>query len=172
MASYNRVILMGNMTRDVELKYTAGGTPVTDITLAVNDRRKNSQGEWVDETTFVDVTLWGRTAELAGEYLGKGSPLLVEGRLKLDTWESEGQKRSKLRVVCDRMQFVGGRDGAPAGSDANVAGVGSQNRTNPGRGAAIAHENVDDYSPLPPPARREAQPTGGGAGYNDEDIPF
>ena len=93
MASYNRVILMGNMTRDVELKYTPGGTPVTDITLAVNDRRKNASGEWVDETTFVDVTLWGRTAELAGEYLGKGSPLLVEGRLKLDTWETDGQKR-------------------------------------------------------------------------------
>jgi single-strand DNA-binding protein len=168
MASYKRVILMGNMTRDVELKYTAGGTPVTDITLAVNDRRKNSQGEWIDETTFVDVTLWGRTAELAGEYLGKGSPLLVEGRLKLDTWEAEGQKRSKLRVVCDRMQFVGGRENGPPGS----APAGPVSRPAPARGAAIAHEDIDDYSPVPPPARREAQPTGSGPGYEDEDIPF
>jgi single-strand DNA-binding protein len=159
---------MGNMTRDVELKYTAGGTPVTDITLAVNDRRKNSQGEWIDETTFVDVTLWGRTAELAGEYLGKGSPLLVEGRLKLDTWESEGQKRSKLRVVCDRMQFVGGRENGGTGGGA----ASPTSRPAPPRGAAIAHEDIDDYSPVPPPARREAQPTGGGAGYEDEDIPF
>lgn len=167
MASYNRVILMGNMTRDVELKYTPGGTPVTDITLAVNDRRKNASGEWVDETTFVDVTLWGRTAELAGEYLGKGSPLLVEGRLKLDTWETDGQKRSKLRVVCDRMQFVGGREGGP------TAGEGAPTRTtaSPQR-PTIAHESVDEYSPGPPPGRREAQPTGNGPGYHDEDIPF
>ena len=92
MASYNRVILMGNLTRDIELRYLQSGMAVTDIGLAVNDRRKNQTGDWVDETTFVDVTLWGRTAEVAGEYLGKGSPVLIEGRLKLDTWESDGQK--------------------------------------------------------------------------------
>ena len=167
MASYNRVILMGNMTRDVELKYTPGGTPVTDITLAVNDRRKNAQGEWVDETTFVDVTLWGRTAELAGEYLGKGSPLLVEGRLKLDSWETDGQKRSKLRVVCDRMQFVGGRDsGSGTGSGEPTRASNSSPR------AAMTHEDIDEYSPGVPPGRREAQPTGNGPGYHDEDIPF
>ena len=80
MASYNRVILVGNLTRDIELRYTGGGTAVTDIGLAVNDRRKTATGEWIDETTFVDVTLWGRTAEVASEYLGKGSPILVEGR--------------------------------------------------------------------------------------------
>ena len=71
MASYNRVILVGNLTRDIELKYTPGGTAVTDIGMAVNDRRKTASGEWVDETTFVDVTLWGRTAEVASEYLGQ-----------------------------------------------------------------------------------------------------
>lgn len=171
MASYNRVILMGNMTRDVELKYTPGGTPVTDITLAVNDRRKNAQGEWIDETTFVDVTLWGRTAELAGEYLGKGSPLLVEGRLKLDTWETDGQKRSKLRVVCDRMQFVGGKDsgnGGSSGSSETNSNRQSTSNTRP----SMTHEDVDDYSPGIPPGRREAQPTGNGPGYHDEDIPF
>ena len=109
MASYNRVILVGNLTRDVEVKYTANQTAVTDIGLAVNDRRKTATGEWVDEPTFLDVTLWGRTAEIASQYLSKGSSVLIEGRLKLDTWESEGQKRSKLRVVGERMQMLGGR---------------------------------------------------------------
>ncbi|WP_164101661.1 single-stranded DNA-binding protein [Candidatus Laterigemmans baculatus] len=166
MASYNRVILMGNMTRDVELKYTPGGTAVTDIGLAVNDRRKNAQGEWVDETTFVDVTLWGRTAELASEYLSKGSPLFVEGRLKLDTWETDGQKRSKLRVVCDRMQFVGGREGGGSGG-----GSRSSNHGGSHSGGHDAGSRNDEYG-APPAARREAQPTGGGPGYDEEDIPF
>ena len=111
MASYNRVILMGNLTRDVELKYIQSGSAVTEVGLAVNDRRKSQSGEWIEETTFVDVTLWGRTAEVASEYLGKGSPVLIEGRLKLDTWETDGQKRSKLRVVGERMQMLGGRGG-------------------------------------------------------------
>ena len=85
MASFNRVILMGNLTRDPELRYLPSGMAVTDIGLAVNDRRKNANGEWIEETTFVDVTLWGRTAEVASEYLSKGSPVFIEGRLKLDT---------------------------------------------------------------------------------------
>ena len=110
MASYNRVVLLGNLTRDPELRYIPSGTAVSEIGLAVNDRiKKNDQ--WVDEATFVDVTLWGRTAEVANEYLSKGSSILIEGRLKLDTWEKDGQKRSKLRVVADKMQMVGGRGG-------------------------------------------------------------
>src|SRR3954449_6719610 len=115
MASFNRVILMGNLTRDPELRYIPSGTAVTDIGLAVNDRRKNANGEWVDETTFVDVTLWGRTAEVACEYLNKGSPLFIEGRLKLDTWEKDGKKNYKLRVVCDRMQMIGTKGGGGGG---------------------------------------------------------
>ncbi len=114
MASFNRVILVGNLTRDIELRYTQSGTAVTEVGMAVNDRRKTQSGEWVDETTFVDVTLWGRTAEVASEYLGKGSPVLIEGRLKLDTWETDGQKRSELRVVAERMQMLGGRSGSRA----------------------------------------------------------
>ncbi|TWU62301.1 Single-stranded DNA-binding protein [Crateriforma conspicua] len=105
MSSYNRVILIGNLTRDVELKHTSGGKAVTEIGLAVNDRRKQDN-EWIEDTTFVDVTMWGRTAEVADEYLGKGDPVLIEGRLKLDTWEADGAKRSKLRVVCERMQML------------------------------------------------------------------
>jgi single-strand DNA-binding protein len=122
MASFNRVVLLGNLTRDPELKYIPSGMAVTEIGLAVNDRRKNAQGEWVEDTTFVDITLWGRTAEVASEYLTKGAPVLIEGRLKLDTWEKEGKKFSKLRVVGERMQMVGakgqgggGGGGAPRG---------------------------------------------------------
>ncbi len=111
MASFNKVILMGNLTRDPEVRYTQGGTAVSEIGLAVNDKRKDAKGEWVEETTFVDVTLWGRTAEIAGEYLGKGSSVLVEGRLKLDSWEKDGQKRSKLRVVAENMRMLGGKGG-------------------------------------------------------------
>jgi single-strand DNA-binding protein len=108
MANFNRCILAGNLTRDVELKSTPSGTSVTEIGLAINERRKTKEGEYVDETTFVDITLWGRTAEVAAEYLSKGSPVLIEGRLKLDTWETDdGQKRSKLRVVGERMQMLG-----------------------------------------------------------------
>ncbi len=111
MGSYNRVILVGNLTRDPELRYIPSGSAVVELGLAVNDRRKNAQGEWVDETTFVDVTLWGRTAEVASEYLNKGSSVLIEGRLKLDTWEKDGKKNYKLRVVGERMQMLGSRGG-------------------------------------------------------------
>ena len=152
MASYNRVILVGNITRDIELKYTQGGTAVTDIGLAVNDRRKTATGEWIDETTFVDVTLWGRTAEVASEYLGKGSPILIEGRLKLDTWETDGQKRSKLRVVCDRMQMLSGGSG--------------------GGGNRPPQQQPSGGESFTPPGEPEAQPTGGGPGYDDPEIPF
>ncbi len=107
MASFNRVILMGNLTRDVVLSSTQTNTHVTDIGLAVNERRKDQSGNWIDEPVFVDVTLWGRTAEVANEFLRKGSPVLIEGRLRLDTWEDNGQKRSRLRVVGERMQMLG-----------------------------------------------------------------
>jgi single-strand DNA-binding protein len=114
MASYNRVVLVGNLTRDVELRYTPSGTAVTDISLAVNDRvKKNDQ--WVDEVNFFDITLWGRTAEVAGEYLSKGSSVLIEGRLKLDRWEQEGQKKSKIKIIGEKMQMLGGRPGGGGG---------------------------------------------------------
>ena len=111
MPSFNKVVLMGNLTRDVELRETSSGTAVTDLGLAVNDRVKRND-EWVDEATFVDVTLFGRSAEVAGEYLSKGSPILIEGRLKLDSWESkECEKRNKLRVQGEKMQMLGRREG-------------------------------------------------------------
>lgn len=146
MASFNRVILMGNITRDIELRYIPSGTAVADIGLAVNDRRKTASGEWVDETTFVDITLWGRQAEIASEYLGKGSPVLIEGRLKLDTWETDGQKRSKLRVIGERMQMLGGRaDGPrPTGPGTGTGGHASQNASAPS-----GPESVPDEDDIP-----------------------
>ena len=108
MASYNRVLLMGNLTRNPEIRYTPSGTAVADLGLAVNESFKNKAGETVEQTCFVDVVVWGRQAETASEYLHKGSPVFVEGRLQLDQWESqEGEKRSKLRVRADRVQFLG-----------------------------------------------------------------
>jgi single-strand DNA-binding protein len=117
MASFNKVILMGNLTRDPQVRYTPSGTAVTDIGLAVNrvwfDKQSNSKKE---ETTFVDVTLWGRQAEVAGEYLSKGRSVLIEGRLHLDQWDDResGQRRSKLKVICEQMTMVGGRSDAPS----------------------------------------------------------
>jgi single-strand DNA-binding protein len=161
MASFNRVILLGNLTRDVEVRYLQSGTAVADVGMAVNDRRKGQNGEWIEETTFVDVTLWGRTAEVAGEYLSKGSPLLVEGRLKYDTWEKDGQKRSKLSVVCERMQMVGSKGGGGGG----------------GRGQNQSYDDGGDYGDAPPPAarsggaQRSASPSAPPPPTQDE-IPF
>jgi len=148
MASYNRVVLVGNLTRDPELRYIPSGTAVTEIGLAVNDRRKNASGEWVEETTFVDVTLWSRQAEIASEYLTKGSSVLIEGRLKLDTWEKDGKKNFKLRVVGERMQMLGGR--GPGGG-----GGGSGGGSRPARGGGGPPSHPDEMD-IPP----------------DDDIPF
>ncbi len=114
MANFNRVIIAGNLTRDCELRHIPSGTAVMEQAIAVNDRVKKGN-DWVEETTFVDVTFWGRTAEIVNQYLTKGAPVLVEGRLKLDQWEKDGQKRSKLRVVCEKMQMLGGKPGAGGG---------------------------------------------------------
>lgn len=123
MASLNRVILAGNLTRDPELRYTSSGMAVADLGFAVNDRYKNKAGEWVEKACFVDVVVWGRQAETCGEYLTKGSPALVEGRLQFDQWESQqGEKRSKLLVRADTVQFMGGpRRGEPGDAPAQSA---------------------------------------------------
>jgi single-strand DNA-binding protein len=171
-ASYNRVILMGNLTRDPELRYIQSGMAVTNLDLAVNDRRKTATGEWVEETTFInDVTLWGRQAETACEYLTKGSPVFIEGRLKLDTWEKDGQKHSKLKVVCDRMQMLGGRGQGGGGAPQGGGRPQGASRA-PQRGSGPAQYNqsgppdyVDD---MPPPEMSG----GGGGGGSGEDIPF
>lgn len=163
MASYNRVILVGNLTRDPEIRHIPSGTAVSEIGLAVNDRVKKGD-QWVDETTFVDVTLWARTAEVANQYLGKGSSVLIEGRLKLDTWEKDGQKRSKLRVVADKMQMLGGKgEGGGGGGGGSRGGSHSA----PQNSAPQQSDSFDEYS-------------GGGDSYSqaapaappEDDIPF
>lgn len=150
MASFNRVILVGNLTRDPELRYIPSGMAVSDVTLAVNDRIKRGD-QWVDEATFVDITLWGRTAEIANEYLSKGSPVLIEGRLKLDRWEKDGQKHSKLRVTCERMQMLGSRDGGGGGGSRGGARRGGAS-SNAGSDATAYDD--DQYMPAggPPPS--------------------
>lgn len=116
MPSFNKVVLVGNFTRDVELRRTQNDTAVCDVGLAVNDRVKRGD-EWVDETTFVDVTCWGRTAEVASEYLSKGASVLIEGRLKFEQWDdAEGNKRSKLKVVCERLQMLDKKPATKVGS--------------------------------------------------------
>lgn len=166
MANFNKVMLMGNLTRDPEVRYTPKGTAVAEIGLAINRFFSGENGEKREETTFVDVTLWGRTAEIAGEYLKKGRPVFIEGRLQLDTWDDKtsGQKRSKLKVVGEGMQLIGSRDGGGGGG---------------GRGSAP--DEMEE-----PPRSRSSSSGGGGGGSprgsssksappaepDDDEIPF
>jgi single-strand DNA-binding protein len=119
MASFNKVILVGNLTRDPEIRYTPKGSAVCDLGLAVNRVYSTESGEKREEVTFIDVVLWARLAEIAGEYLKKGRPVLIEGRLQLDSWDDKqsGQKRSKLRVIGETMQLLGSRPAAGGGGD-------------------------------------------------------
>jgi single-strand DNA-binding protein len=143
MAAYlNRVLLMGNLTRDPEVRYTPKGTAVTDISIAINRVIGSEEGERREEVTYVDVTLWGRQAEVAQQYLTKGRGVFIEGRLQLDTWDDKqtGQKRSKLKVVGENMQMLPGRG-------ATAPGEGEQGEQPTGGGAAGGSAN-------PPPSRR------------------
>ena len=125
MANFNKVMLMGNLTRDPELRYTANGSAVAGFGLAVN--RKFKQGdEWKDDVCFVDITAWGKQGENCAEYLSKGRPVFVEGYLKFSTWESDGQKRNKLEVVANTVQFLGSRDGSQGGASTTQDTVSSE----------------------------------------------
>jgi len=166
MASFNRVILMGNLTRDPQVRYTPGGTAVTDLGLAVNrtwfDKQTNSKKE---ETTFVDVTLWGRQAEVAGEYLATGRSVLIEGRLQLDQWDDResGQKRSKLKVVCENMQMVGGRsDGGSRGGGGGGRPSATDQSGGPDQAPPGTDQSADSFYDSPPPS---GQPP-------DDEVPF
>ena len=130
MASVNKVILIGNCTRDPEVRYTPKGTAVADIGMAMNRYYSSDGGDRREETTFVDVTLWGRQAEVAGEYLKKGRPVYIEGRLQMDSWDDKntGQKRTKLKVVGESMQLLGSRDGG--GSNSGNSGPSSDSSFN------------------------------------------
>ena len=154
MASFNKVILVGNLTRDPEVRYIPSGTAVCDISLAVNsqwtDRKSNERKE---EVTFVEVTLWVRTAEIAGEYLGKGRPVLIEGRLHQDSWEDKesGQKRTKMKVIAESMQLLGSRDGG-GGSSGGGSGGGGSTGAGGGGNAASRGSARPPAAPSRPPA--------------------
>ena len=160
MANVNKVMLLGNITRDLEVRYTPKGTAVCDLGMAVIRIRTGDNGERIEEVTYVDVTLWGRQAELAGQYLSKGRSVFIEGRLQLDQWDDKqtGQKRSRLRVVGENMQFIGGQGGSggnQGGSSAprQQAPPSEQQQAPPqsNQGGAAAAENFDN---------------------DDDDIPF
>ncbi|MEY2551499.1 MAG: single-strand DNA-binding protein [Verrucomicrobiota bacterium] len=148
MASFNKVILLGNLTRDAEVRYTPKGTAVTDLGLAVNRTYTADNGEKREEVTFVDVTFWGRTAEVAGEYLKKGRPVFVEGRLQLDSWDDKtsGQKRTKLKVIGENMQMLGAPRGGGGGGDED--GGPRSNRPAPPPKAAVPSAPDDDEIPF------------------------
>jgi single-strand DNA-binding protein len=172
MANLNKVMLIGNVTRDPEIKYTPKGSAVTDLGIAVNRVFTPEGGEKREETTFVDVTLWGRQAEIAGEYCKKGRSIYIEGRLQLDTWEDKasGQKRNKLRVIGETFQLLGPR---PNGTG-----------TAPGSGSSGGSD--EEYSERQATERpqRPGQPGNSGGGFSsgrstaqqppleDDDIPF
>jgi single-strand DNA-binding protein len=143
-ASLNKVMLLGNLTRDPEIRYTPKGTAVGDLGLALNRRVKNGD-QWEDQTTFVDVTVWGRTAENCDEYLTKGRPVLIEGRLQVDTWEDKetGQKRSRLKVVAEQVQFLP----APLKDQQKARRPSAAAQTSP-RAPELADDDVEDDIPF------------------------
>jgi single-strand DNA-binding protein len=165
MANLNKVLLLGNLTRDPELRYTPKGTAVADVALAINRIWNNEQNQRQEETTFVDITLWGRQAEIAQQYLTKGRGVFIEGRLQMDTWEDKtsGQKRSKLKVVAENLQFMpDGKGGAGGGYNSNAAGNG------------VGHGAGNGGQQTRPPA---GGPTGGSSADEssfgeEDDIPF
>jgi len=173
MSNYNKVFLMGRLTRDPELRYTPQGTAVVDIGLATN-REYTVGTEKRKETTFVDITFWARQAEVICQYLKKGAPLFVEGRLSLDTWESDGQKRSKLRIVADTFQFIGSRQGGDATSEGDsTAGDEASDRPRRSGVPSASPRYQETYSRVPPAAVEgaEAAPEGP-LGVDENDIPF
>jgi single-strand DNA-binding protein len=143
MASFNKVILVGNLTRDPELRYTPKGVAIAKVGLAINRFWTTETGEKKEEVTFVDVDVFGRTAENVGQYMRKGRPILVEGRLRLDQWDDKqtGQKRSRLGVVAESVQFLGSPTGGDSGGSAAAA------RPAPVVGSAPAPEGGDAEPP-------------------------
>ncbi len=160
MGNFNKVFLMGNITRDIELKSTQGGQQVATVGLAVNRSWSTPDGERREETTFVDCEAWGRTAETIAKYLSKGKPIFIEGRLKLDTWQDKdsGQNRSRLKVVVEGFQFVDSKGGGGGGGGDGGGGGGN-------------------YSSAPRQASRSASGSGSGRPApahepEPDDIPF
>ena len=156
--SINRVTISGNLTRDPELRATAGGTQVLSFGIAVNDRRRNPQsGEWEDYPNFVDCTMFGTRAEAVSRYLSKGSKVAIEGKLRYSSWERDGQRRSKLEVIVDEIEFLSrGQQGGGQG----------------GYGQPAYGQGGYDAAPMPAPAPQAPAPVPPAGDVFDEDIPF
>jgi len=171
MAGFNKVLLLGNLTRDPQLKHLPSQTAVVEFGLAMNRRWKGPNGEDREETTFVECACFGKGAEVINQYCHKGKQLFVEGRLKYDTWEDKqgGGKRSKLSVVVDNFQLLGGREGG-AGGGGGGGGGGDEYEQRPPRQAA------PQRSPAPggraPSAPPPEQPFGDEQQFKEDDIPF
>lgn len=149
MASFNKVMVMGNLTRDPQIRFTPSKTAVAELGIAVTRKWFDKQAnEKKEETTFIDVTLWGKTAELAGEYLSKGSGVFIEGRLQLDSWQDKtsGEKRQKLKVVGETMQFVGAKSGDKKAGGKPAAQ--QQQREEPAPDPTFAADIPDDDVPF------------------------
>jgi single-strand DNA-binding protein len=159
-ASLNKVLLMGNLTRDPEVKYTPKGNAVGDLSIAINDSYKAQDGTIKETVTYVDIEVWGRQAETCKQYLSKGRPVFVEGQLRLDQWEQEGQKRSKLKVRAERVQFLGG--GGAGGSGGGRSEGGNYSRggeRSSSSSAETSRSSASQSEDAPPPP-------------SDDDIPF
>ena len=154
----NRVVLTGNLTRDPELRSTPSGTSVCSLRVACNTRRKDASGEWVDKPNYFDVTVWGRQGENAAQYLEKGRPIAVDGRLEWREWEDQnGNKRQAVDIIADSVQFLGGRGEGGGGFE---GGNGGGSRFTP---QSDVPADTSDF---------QAAPAGGGGGTADDDIPF
>jgi single-strand DNA-binding protein len=157
MANLNRVLLIGNLTRDPDVRYTPKGTAVVDLGLAVNRVTTTEDGERREEVTFIDVTLWGRQAEIAEQYLKKGRPVFIEGRLQMDSWDDKqtGQKRTKLKVVGDTMQLLGSRQESGEGQSSSY------------NASSAAPRRSTSQAPAPRPEPRDPD-----LDAEPDDIPF
>lgn len=164
MANLNKVMLMGNLTRDPEVKYTPKGTAVGDLAIAINDSYKAQDGTIKETVTYVDIEVWGRTAENCKQYLTKGRGIFVEGQLKLDQWETpQGEKKSKMRVRADRVQFLGGGGSGGGGGERRSTGGGGYDQQRPASGGEAPRT-----SSRPPAAASDDRPPM----PDDDDIPF
>ncbi len=142
MADLNKVFLAGNLTRDPDVRHTPSGSAVATLGIAINRRYRDNTGKDREEVVYVDVTVWDRQAENCGQYLSKGSPVLVEGRLKLDQWEKDGKKQSKLSVVAERVQFLSKGPGGGSGGRGNTSGEFEDAPARPSRPANRSEDRV------------------------------
>ena len=165
--SINRVIISGNLTRDSELRSTAAGMPVLGFGVAVNDRRKNQQsGEWEDYPNFIDCTMFGARAESLHRFLNKGTKVSLEGKLRWSQWERDGQKRSKIEVIVDELEFMSNRNDAQQSS-----GYANQGYSAPAYNSASAYNNAPAYGNQQPYGS-QAPVIDASSSVYDEDIPF